>query len=473
MHSDDTGPTPKSTEDAPPNQSLLDKVYGSVIPWITTKFHDLKPASILNMNKTIGPIWILFLLTLTSFITFLSLVASYKPQAASHMRSYEHLIMPMPSILPQSSLLPISDSSIGAAQTVIGTYFSTAASGVLQTKLVYNDGQGRFCIRTKLGNDWLNVQCLDGANPRSDSPLTVLDWLGGPSIYFITTDNYLSGINYIPLNDTWKLSTLRPQNRLTHPQSQLSSVTWFNGTSSWLYYQDVNSQLREFGLDDCRDIAWRDGSIGLLGLALTGTGIETSKWWLLSDGTEVLEVFMQASGSALHGRVDMEKIWTSHFYAIDGTPNTVSEGGWLYFPDDKNQLRGFGVDDYRNITWRDGSSTPASDRSGIRASRRQSRTNDSAFPPVMYFVKGDYLHFWDSDLPPTNETWHTISETSAFQSMVENNRNPLTSAKSLGFFNILETTNLSWVLDEGDIYVEFPGEACIFDDTHWTNTTSL
>jgi hypothetical protein len=70
--------------------------------------------------------------------------------------------------------------SIGAADPVIGTYFSTAASGVFQTKFVYNDGGGKICIRTKSGTEWLNVQCLEGATPLVDTPLTVLDWLGGP-----------------------------------------------------------------------------------------------------------------------------------------------------------------------------------------------------------------------------------------------------------------------------------------------------
>jgi hypothetical protein len=50
---------------------------------------------------------------------------------------------------------------------------------------------------------------------------------------------------------------------------------------------------------------------------------------LLSDGTEVLEVFIQVSGGAIHGRVYMESVWTSGFYAVDGTPNTVSEGAAL------------------------------------------------------------------------------------------------------------------------------------------------
>jgi hypothetical protein len=63
---------------------------------------------------------------------------------------------------------------------------------------------------------------------------------------------------------------LRDEKRPTHAQSQLASVAWFNGTSSWLYYQGVNGQLREFGIDNYRDLVWRDVSIGPLGL-MAGT----------------------------------------------------------------------------------------------------------------------------------------------------------------------------------------------------------
>ena len=273
-------------------------------------------------------LYLLFPLTIGLFVGLIVALVFYFKLKSNNIAEAS-IPTPTPTILPQTSVLPITDSSVGAAQVVIGTYFSTAASGVLQTKVVYNGGNGQICIRTESQNEWSNVQCLDGANPRADTPLTVLDWLGGPSIYFITADNFLSGIDNMPVNDTWKFSTVRDQKRPTHPQSQLASVTWFNGTSSWLYYQDINSQLREFGLDDYRDIVWRDGSTGPLGLALTGTGIGTSRWWLLSDGSEVLEVFVQVSGGALHGRVYMQSVWTSDFYAVDGTPNTVSEGAPL------------------------------------------------------------------------------------------------------------------------------------------------
>jgi hypothetical protein len=337
-------------------------------------------------------------------------------------------IPPATTNLPQSSVMPITDSSIGAAAVVIGTYFSTAASGVLQTKLVYNDGKGNLCIRTKSGADWLNVQCLEGANPRADTPLTVLDWLGGPSIYFITADNFLSGIDHMPLNDTWKFSTLRDQNRPTHKQSQLASVTWFNGTSSWLYYQDSNSQLREFGLDDYRDIAWRDGSIGPLGLALAGSGIGTSRWWLLSDGTEVLEVYIQVSGGAIHGRVYMESVWTSDFYAVDGTPNTVSEGAALtsavihqvnstmvllaYVSSDGYlTVQSRGTANQTNTQF-DAFSTPNKILQGDGGTMTGIAAFDSSGHPLIYFVKNDsILEVSAPDVAAAN--WTTFDVTSA------------------------------------------------------------
>lgn len=187
-----------------------------------------------------------------------------------------------------------------------------------------NDGGGKICIRTKTENDWLRVQCLEGANPRTDIPLTILDWLGGPSIYFITADGYLSGIDHVPANDTWKFSPVRSTIRLAQLQSQLSSVTWLNGTSAWLYYQDANNQPREFGVDDYRDITWRDGSIGPLGLSLTRGINRTSRWWRRDDDHEALEVHFQVNNAALPGRVYMENTWNLADYFNLGTSNTSS-----------------------------------------------------------------------------------------------------------------------------------------------------
>jgi hypothetical protein len=229
------------------------------------------------------------------------------------------------TVLQQWSISPIAESGLGAATIVLGTSFSTNTLSGFQTNVVFSGGDGKICIRVKSGSSWLNnVQCVEGANPKPNTPITALDWLGGPSIYFITTDNFLSGIDHVPQNDTWKLSSLASQKRTTHNLSQLASVTWLNGTSSWLYYQDANSQLREFGIDDYRDVSWRDGSIGPLGLAREGSGIGTARWVLA--GNEVLEVFLQTQSDAIHERVYMDDAWGSVFYAVDGTANGTSQG---------------------------------------------------------------------------------------------------------------------------------------------------
>lgn len=228
------------------------------------------------------------------------------------------------TVLQQSNILPIAESGLGAATIVLGTSFSTTTPSGLQTNVVYNGGDGKICIRDKWGSSWLNsVQCVEGANPKPNTPITVLDWLGGPSICFITADNFLSGIDHVPQNDTWKLSSLASQKRTTHNLSQLASVTWLNGTSSWLYYQDANSQLREFGIDDYRDVLWQDGSIGPLGLAREGSGIGAARSILA--GKEVLEVFIQTE-SDIRERVYMDDAWTSKFYAVDGTAGGISQG---------------------------------------------------------------------------------------------------------------------------------------------------
>ena len=335
---------PESEDDAPVNCSFSDKAYDSALDRGTAGYYKLsnghsktlsenpkspwwrvRPSLIRanpNQNRWLHLLFSLTVSLLIGLIVALSLYLKLKNNTITEAT------MPTPTMLPQTRILPIAESSIGIAQVVIGTYFSTAASSVLQTKVVYNGGNGQICVRTESQNEWSNVQCLDGANPRADTPLTVLDWLGGPSIYFINADNYLSGIDYIPPDDTWQFSTVRDQKRLTHPHSQLSSVTWFNGTSSWLYYQDIDSQLREFGANDYRDVTWRDGSTGPLGLALPGTGIGTSKWWLLSDGSEVPEEFIEVSGAALHGPVyfvagKAGHPWVADSYPANDTCNTT------------------------------------------------------------------------------------------------------------------------------------------------------
>jgi hypothetical protein len=276
-----------------------------------------------------GARWILILvpLALAFLVGLIIVIALYAKSHHSKSQTAENLV----EFLQQPNIaLPIADGSLGATVLVLATYFSSAQGDPksAETKLVYNAGNGTICVRTKSGEDWLNnVQCVFGANPKPNTPVTILDWLGGPSIYFITTDNFLSGIDNVPSNDTWKLSILATENTPAHPLSQLASVTWLNGTSAWLYYTDINSQLREYGIDDYRDESWRDGSTGPLGLTQAGSGIGCSRY--LIDGGEVLEVFIQATNAAIHGRVYIDSVWTSDFYAVDGTPETIMGGASL------------------------------------------------------------------------------------------------------------------------------------------------
>ncbi len=92
-----------------------------------------------------------------------------------------------------------------------------------------------MCVRTKLGTTWLdNIHCVTGANQMTGTPLTLVDWLGGPTIAFITKDPLLSSINYVPGNDTWSLSNLVESKISTHPSSRLTSITWLSGTCKYI-----------------------------------------------------------------------------------------------------------------------------------------------------------------------------------------------------------------------------------------------
>jgi len=98
-----------------------------------------------------------------------------------------------------SEVLPVSGSSLGARDVILGTYFSNSITEKPQTKVVWDAGNGRLCVKTKLGATWLlNVDCVDGAKPKKNTPITLVDWLGGPSIGYLTEENYLSSINFAP-----------------------------------------------------------------------------------------------------------------------------------------------------------------------------------------------------------------------------------------------------------------------------------
>ena len=102
-----------------------------------------------------------------------------------------------------TNVVPILGSGLGAAEIILGTYFSTSSANKPQAKVIYDGGNGKICIRTKLGTVWLDsIRCVERANPKPFTPLTRCDWIGGPSVAFINTDGYLSSMNHDPKNDT-------------------------------------------------------------------------------------------------------------------------------------------------------------------------------------------------------------------------------------------------------------------------------
>lgn len=62
-----------------------------------------------------------------------------------------------------ASIPPVPDSGLGAGVDVFGTYFSQI-SGTPQTKIVYEGGNGKLCVRTKADDFLKNVQCVEGVS---------------------------------------------------------------------------------------------------------------------------------------------------------------------------------------------------------------------------------------------------------------------------------------------------------------------
>lgn len=211
---------------------------------------------------------------------------------------------------------PVPESNIGATTLNISRILSPASDGT-STLLVYSGSNGGICIRSRTGSTWNeNVRCVTNANPLHKSPYTILDWLGGPSIYFISSSNTISGIDYVPQNDTWKLSSIVNHKIQVNAQSKIASVTWLNGSSSWLYYQDIFGFIKEYGIDDYRDISWREGTVDSLGLAQIGSDIGISRW--LNGTAEVAGLFYQQSVNAIVGRTYQNSRWMSEDYLIQG-----------------------------------------------------------------------------------------------------------------------------------------------------------
>jgi hypothetical protein len=98
------------------------------------------------------------------------------------------------STSPSADAVPVADSKLGAAAIVLGNMFALPSSAGPESKVVYNGDKAMICVRLKTESLWHStVQCIEEANPLPNSPLTMLDGIGGPSIYFFTADHFLSG----------------------------------------------------------------------------------------------------------------------------------------------------------------------------------------------------------------------------------------------------------------------------------------
>jgi len=219
-----------------------------------------------------------------------------------------------------ADVVPNAESNLAAATVILAKYFSPPSDREAETKVAYNAKDNHeVCIRTKMGSSWRNaVQCVQDTHAKSRTPLTMLDWIGGPSIYFFTSDNMLTGIDHVPKNDTWRISSVVNHKIRVHDRSQIASGTRMNGTSAWIFYQDRDEQIREFGIDDFRDENWHDGSIGSLSKAKVGSGIGVSR--SVNGTDEVLELFFQATNGGINGRRYAQSSgWGTDIYHIDGT----------------------------------------------------------------------------------------------------------------------------------------------------------
>jgi hypothetical protein len=262
---------------------------------------------------------------------FLVLLAAVVPLSVLYGKKKNH--SPTTTTLTISTwssadAVPVTDSKLGAAAVVLGDMFALPSSTGPESKIVYNSNNGKICVRVKTESSWHNnVQCVEGANPLPNSPLTMLDWIGGPSIFFFTADHILSGIDYVPQNDTWKPSSVIENKIRVHDQSQIASVTWLNGASAWIYYQDLDEQIREIGLDDYRDLTWREGSVGPLGIGNAGSGIGVSRW--LNGTDEVEELFYEQRDGGIAGKMYMMSAWQPDYYTVEGTPGNVPDGAGI------------------------------------------------------------------------------------------------------------------------------------------------
>jgi hypothetical protein len=226
---------------------------------------------------------------------------------------------------PYAEVPPVTNW-LAVTAVVLGNTFNSSSPPSPKTMLAYQGGNGKICVRAKSDSWSNNVQCIEGANSLPDSPLTFLDWVGGPSIYYFNNQHILSGINLIPnpQRDAWQSSTIVNSNLTVHNQSQIASFAWHNGKSPWVYFQDPSGQIREWGLDDYRGSEWRKGSHEPHGEAPAGSGIGVTYW--LNGTEEVEELYFQEDSGALTGKTYVGGDWKPGLYAVDGTLDNIDIG---------------------------------------------------------------------------------------------------------------------------------------------------
>lgn len=192
-------------------------------------------------------------------------------------------------------LTPAAPTSAGRCHMDLDDYSSIRFS--------YIDLYRRMWITVKDGSSRAtDPVCIGKMNTRDDG---ILDWIGGPSIYWTSQDGSLSEAAHVAVNEAWK--PLPIFDLKIHPiqQSRLASVTWLYGASTWLYYQDIDNQLLEFGMD---------------------------------NGSRVL------SGSGLKAESYNRPRLTSEIWI-----NSTSS--WIYYQDADNQLPELGSNNVSSLFW--------------------------------------------------------------------------------------------------------------------------
>ncbi|CAG8957431.1 hypothetical protein HYFRA_00011412 [Hymenoscyphus fraxineus] len=250
---------------------------------------------------------------LSTFVGLIAIAAAFAVRESTRPSPLNEDTVTVADITPTEATLAFD--SFDVEDSIMGTYFSPPAERP-QSFMVYGASLGRICIRNRLNGTWSPTEkCVENANPKPGTSFSIVDWLGGPTIAFITTDNFLSTLNHIPAkeNETWALSTLVDDKVPAHPSSKLASVTWTNGTALWLMYQGPNGQIREYGLDDFRNRKFRPGSHGDIAPALNGTFLSAARY----DATE--ELCYQSTNTQINCRRYANGVWGNDDYVISST----------------------------------------------------------------------------------------------------------------------------------------------------------